>query len=72
MKCLTLWVQDSVSAYLPKAADYRDEGLNMNALIERLASDRSGLCEYFTVDDLMHLRRGGRLSGIAAMVGNGP
>ena len=52
-----------------KAADYRDEGLNMNALIERLASDRSGLCEYFTVDDLMHLRRGGRLSGIAAMVG---
>ena len=52
-----------------KAADYRDEGLNMNALIEHLASDRSGLCEYFTVDDLMHLRRGGRLSGIAAMVG---
>ena len=61
-------------AYAPcllamKAADYRDEGLNMNALIEHLASDRSGLCEYFTVDDLMHLRRGGRLSGIAAMVG---
>lgn len=52
-----------------KAADYRAEGLTMNALLESLASDRSGLCEYFTVDDLMHLRRGGRLSGIAAMMG---
>ncbi len=52
-----------------KAADYRQEGLGMNALLERLASDRGGLCEYFTVDDLMHLRRGGRLSGIAAMMG---
>ncbi len=29
----------------------------------------AAFCEYFTVDDLMHLRRGGRLSGIAAMVG---
>ncbi len=52
-----------------KAADYRDAGLNMTELVEHLAADRSGLCEYFTVDDLMHLRRGGRLSGIAAMVG---
>ena len=52
-----------------KAADYRRDGLSMNDLLERLASDRSGLCEYFTVDDLMHLRRGGRLSGIAAMMG---
>lgn len=52
-----------------RAADYRAEGLELTPLIERLAGDRSGLCEYFTVDDLMHLRRGGRLSGIAAMMG---
>ena len=52
-----------------KAADYRDEGLNMECSSGARTSDRSGLCEYFTVDDLMHLRRGGRLSGIAAMVG---
>ena len=29
----------------------------------------AAFARYFTVDDLMHLRRGGRLSGIAAMVG---
>lgn len=52
-----------------KAADYRDMGLGMTELIERLAADRSGLCEYFTVDDLMHLHRGGRLSMVSAKVG---
>ncbi len=52
-----------------KAADYRDMGLGMTELIERLAADRSGLCEYFTVDDLMHLHRGGRLSVVSAKVG---
>lgn len=52
-----------------KAADYREEGLEMTPLLERLNGDCSGLCEYFTVDDLMHLKRGGRLSGIGAAVG---
>lgn len=52
-----------------KAADYRDMGLDMNSLIQRLTADRNGLCEYFTVDDLMHLHRGGRLSMVGARVG---
>ena len=52
-----------------QAADYRDAGMDVNDLVQQLAIDRSGLCEYFTVDDLLHLSRGGRLSGIAAMMG---
>lgn len=34
-----------------------------------LEQDRSNLCEFFTVDDLMFLRRTGRVSGVAATLG---
>lgn len=52
-----------------EAARMRDEGLStyeagkkLNVLVEKMFN-------VFTVDDLMHLRRGGRLSNIAAIVG---
>ena len=53
-----------------RAAEYRAQGMNLDWILSKLSSDRCGLCEYFTVDDLMHLRRGGRLSGVAAVMGS--
>ena len=32
-------------------------------------ADRDRLCEYFTVDDLMYLKRGGRISASTALLG---
>lgn len=52
-----------------RAAEYRAQGMDLDWILSKLSSDRYGLCEYFTVDDLMHLRRGGRLSGVAAVMG---
>ncbi len=31
---------------------------------------RKNMCQFFTVDDLEYLKRGGRVSGVAALVGN--
>lgn len=52
-----------------KAAEYRDDGIDLldTALLLRDMSGR--MCQIFTVDDLMHLRRGGRLSNLSAVVG---
>lgn len=52
-----------------KAADYKARGMELDRILSKLDADRDGLCEYFTVDDLMHLSRGGRVSGIAAVMG---
>ena len=53
-----------------KAADYRDEGLDIDQAVIKLNYDRENLCEYFTVDDLMFLKRTGRVSGVTAVIGS--
>lgn len=53
-----------------KAADYRDEGLDIDQATIKLNYDRDNLCEYFTVDDLMFLKRTGRVSGVTAAIGS--
>ena len=53
-----------------KAADYSIAGMDIRAAEEQLNIDRLGLCEYFTVDDLMFLRRSGRVSGVTAVLGS--
>lgn len=53
-----------------KAADYRDEGLDIDQAVIKLNFDRDNLCEYFTVDDLMFLKRTGRVSGVTAAIGS--
>ena len=53
-----------------KAADYRDEGLDIDQAAIKLNYDRENLCEYFTVDDLMFLKRTGRVSGVTAAIGS--
>ena len=51
------------------AADLREEGKDVDAATEALIAATDDLCEYFTVDDLMFLKRTGRLSGAGAVVG---
>ena len=53
-----------------KAADYRDEGCSIDEIAERLVNERRSMYQVFTVDDLNYLRRTGRLTGSAAVIGN--
>ena len=52
-----------------RAADCRDQGLSFEETVERMEKLSQRMCNVFTVDDLMFLRRGGRLSNLAAVVG---
>ena len=52
-----------------KAAQWRDEGREMEQIARELTELRDHMYQVFTVDDLMHLRRGGRLSNASAIVG---
>lgn len=52
------------------AARYRNEGLNIRETAEKLAARRKKVYQYFFVDDLIHLKRTGRLSGGLAIVGS--
>ena len=52
-----------------EAARLRDMDLSAEAAALRLRSLSQRMYNVFTVDDLMHLRRGGRLSNMAAIVG---
>jgi len=47
----------------------RDEGLDIDSLTAWLEENKLHLCHWFTVDDLMHLKRGGRVSATTAIVG---
>ena len=51
------------------AVRYREEGLDVDAAADRLLERRYAMCQVFTVDDLRYLKRGGRLSNLAAAVG---
>ena len=47
----------------------RDEGLSLEALRDWVEENKDHLCHWFTVDDLMSLKRGGRVSAATAIVG---
>lgn len=51
------------------AVEARAQGLSLDETAERLLALRSRVCQVFTVDDLMYLHKGGRVSGTAAVVG---
>ena len=51
------------------AATCREAGYTLDETVRELAELRPRIRQLFTVDDLMHLRRGGRVSGVAAAVG---
>ena len=52
-----------------QAAKMRDEGVNTELAAARLRVVSERMFNVFTVDDLMHLKRGGRLSNLSAMLG---
>lgn len=47
----------------------RDEGMELDALADWVEENKLKLSHFFTVDDLMFLKRGGRVSAATALVG---
>ena len=51
------------------ACKKQTEGLDVDALADWCEENKLHLCHWFTVDDLMHLKRGGRVSAATALMG---
>lgn len=51
------------------ACKQRDAGLSLDELTAWCEDNKLHLCHWFTVDDLMYLKRGGRVSAATALVG---
>lgn len=51
------------------AAELKNNGASDEEIIAKLSDFTNRVAVYFVVDDLMHLKRGGRLSGVAAFAG---
>lgn len=68
-------VSDTLSASLGEgllvwyACKKRDEGMDLDSLHKWVEENKFHLCHWFTVDDLMYLKRGGRISAATAIMG---
>ena len=51
------------------ACKKRDEGLSLEELTAWVEENKLHICHWVTVDDLTHLKRGGRISATSAIVG---
>lgn len=51
------------------AAQLRDQGKSLEETTQWVEENKLHLCHWFTVDDLMYLKRGGRISGATAVLG---
>ena len=51
------------------ACKKRDEGMDIQALYNWVEENKLHICHWVTVDDLTHLKRGGRISATTALVG---
>ena len=47
----------------------RDTGLDLDQLAQWVEDNKNHLCHWFTVDDLVYLKRGGRVSAATAVLG---
>ena len=52
------------------ACQKRDEGLSLQELTQWVEDNKLHLCHWVTVDDLMYLKRGGRVSATTALMGS--
>ena len=52
------------------ACEKKNGGARVEEVAEYIESIKLNLCHWFTVDDLVYLKRGGRVSGVTAFVGN--
>lgn len=72
----TIQVVDSLCAsagqgfFVYLAALKKEEGLSLEELTDWVVEHRNRVAHWFTVDDLFHLQRGGRLSFAEAMLGS--
>ena len=70
-----VYVVDSLCASMGQGlfvwlcAREREKGLSLEALRDYAGETRGKVCHWFTVDDLNHLKRGGRVSAAAALFG---
>lgn len=70
-----IYYVDSLAASLGQgllvhyAVNKKNEGATIEELFDWLMENRLKLCHWFTVDDLFYLKRGGRVSGAAAVMG---
>jgi len=70
-----IYVVDTLCAALGQgllvwhACKKRDEGMDIDALRNWVEEHKLNICHWVTVDDLSHLKRGGRISAATAMVG---
>ena len=51
------------------AAMKKEEGFELEELNDWIINNRSHLCHWFTVSDLNHLKRGGRMTSMTAAIG---
>ena len=69
-------LSDSIGASLGegllvlRAAQLRDSGCGIEEILAVIESEKHRMYQVFTVDDLMYLKKTGRLKGSAAIVGN--
>lgn len=52
-----------------QAAEQIAQGAEFDTIVAEIEHDRHTMCQYFTVDDLEYLKRGGRISKVTAVVG---
>ena len=70
-----IYVVDTLCASLGQgllvwyACKKRDEGMSLEDLTAWCEDNKLNLCHWFTVDDLIYLKRGGRVSAATALVG---
>ena len=70
-----IFVVDSLAASLGQGllvwytCKMKDAGMTIEELAAWVENNRLNLCHWFTVDDLMYLKRGGRVSAATALVG---
>ena len=57
-------------AFLYEIARKKKEGMDMDALAQWVENTRGHVHHWFMVEDLFHLKRGGRVSTVEAMVGS--
>ena len=53
-----------------EAAEMIERGCAFQEITDYILERRNMMCQFFTVDDLTYLHRGGRISGAKALVGN--
>ncbi|MBL0385506.1 DegV family protein [Tumebacillus sp. ITR2] len=64
---ITAWGQAHM---VLEVAKLREEGLPKDEIVSRVLELRDRVGAYFVVDSLEHLHRGGRVSGVSAMLGS--